>query len=72
MGDVGRVITERSFATWLSAGFCSSSSVMVPPSTAPDTEDWLLEREKREKKMPPMPFPMLAAPIEREYGRGDG
>lgn len=62
VGEVGRVMVERPYADWLSDRFCSSSSVFVPPSSPKDTEGWLLEREKREKKMPPMPFPMLAAP----------
>lgn len=66
VGEVGRVMVERPYADWLSDRFCSSSSVFVPPSSPKDTEGWLLEREKREKKMPPMPFPMLAAPTLRE------
>lgn len=63
MGEVGRIRVERPYADWLSVRFCSSSSVFAPPSSPKDTEGWLLEREKREKRMPPMPFPMLAAPI---------
>ncbi len=62
-------MVERPYADWLSVRFCSSSSAFAPPSSPKDTEGWLLEREKREKRMPPMPFPMLAAPtssVERE------
>ena len=76
MGEVGRAMVERPYADWLSVRFCSSSSVFVPPSSPKDTEGWLLEREKREKRMPPMPFPMLAAPTlsvdgEREREKRD-
>jgi len=63
MGEVGRIKVERPYAEWLSVLFCSSSSVLAPPSRPRDTEGWLLEREKREKRIPPMPFPMLAAPM---------
>ena len=69
VGEVGRVMVERPYADWLSVRFCSSSSVFGPPSRPKDTEGWLLEREKREKRMPPMPFPMLAAPKLRVEGR---
>lgn len=62
VGEVGRIMVERPYADWLSVRFCSSSSVLVPPSSPKDTEGWLLERENRENRMPPMPFPMLAAP----------
>lgn len=62
-GDVGRIRVERPYADWLSVRFCSSSSALAPPSSPKETDGWLLEREKREKRMPPMPFPMLAAPI---------
>lgn len=62
VGEVGLAIVERPYADWLSVRFCSSSSVFDPPSSPNDTEGWLFEREKREKRMPPMPFPMLAAP----------
>lgn len=67
VGEVGRIMVERPYADWLSVRFCSSSSVLTPPSSPNDTDGWLLEREKREKRMPPMPFPMLAAPTVREY-----
>lgn len=43
--------------------------MFAPPSSPKDTEGWLLEREKREKRMPPMPFPMLAAPTLSVDGR---
>lgn len=66
VGEVGRTMEERPYADWLSVRFCSSSSALAPPSSPKDTEGWLLEREKREKRMPPMPFPMLAAPKVRE------
>lgn len=62
VGEVGRVIEESPYADWLSVCFCSSSSVFATPSSPRDTEGWLLEREKREKRMPPMPLPILAAP----------
>ena len=68
VGEVGRVIVERPYADWLSARFCSSSSVFAAPSRPKVTEGWLLEREKREKRMPPIPFPMLAAPKLRNCG----
>lgn len=70
VGEVGRAMVERPYADWLSARFCSSSSLFVPPSSPKDTEGWLLEREKREKRMPPIPFPMLAAPTLRQH-RGE-
>lgn len=55
-------MVERPYADWLSVCFWSSSSGFAAPSSPKDTEGWLLEREKREKRIPPMPFPMLAAP----------
>lgn len=61
-------MVESPYADWLSVRFSSSSSVLAPPSRAMDTEGWLLEREKREKRMPPMPLPMLAAPAIRVEG----
>lgn len=60
-------MVESPYADWLSVRFSSSSSVLAPPSRAMDTEGWLLEREKREKRMPPMPLPILAAPAIREW-----
>lgn len=60
-------MVESPYADWLSVRFSSSSSVLAPPSSAMDTEGWLLEREKREKRMPPMPLPILAAPAIREW-----
>lgn len=60
---------ESPYADWLSVRFCSSSSVLAPPSSPKDTEGWLLEREKREKRMPPMPLPILAAPTLIVEGR---
>lgn len=69
VGEVGRAMVERPYADWLSVFFCSSSSVFAVPSSPKDTEGWLLERENLEKRMPPMPFPMLAAPIMRMCGR---
>lgn len=57
-------MVESPYADWLSVRFCSSSS------SPKDTEGWLLEREKREKRMPPMPFPILAAPTSSAGGRG--
>lgn len=63
MGEVGRIMVERPYADWLSVRFCSSSSTLTTPSSPSETEGWLLERENREKRMPPMPFPMLAAPV---------
>lgn len=69
VGEVGLIMVERPYADWLSVRFCSSSSVFAPPSSPKDTEGWLLEREKREKRMPPMPFPMLAAPTMSDEGR---
>lgn len=65
MGEVGLVMVDRPYADWLSVRFSSSSSVLAPPSSPMDTEGWLLDREKREKRMPPMPLPMLAAPAMR-------
>lgn len=62
---MGRVMVDRPYADWLSVRFSSSSSVLAPPSRPMDTEGWLLEREKREKRMPPMPLPILAAPATR-------
>ena len=67
-------IVERLYADWLSAFFGSSPSAVAAPSSNPkDTEGWLLERENREKRMPPMPLPMLAAPThttDEERARG--
>ncbi|TNN54660.1 hypothetical protein EYF80_035142 [Liparis tanakae] len=77
----GTETVERPYADWLSVRFCSSSSTLTTPSRPKETEGWLLERENREKRMPPMPFPMLAAPVvvveggetqrEREAGSGE-
>lgn len=62
-------MVESPYADWLSVRFCSSSSVLAPTSSPKDTEGWLLEREKREKRMPPMPLPILAAPTLSVEGR---
>lgn len=70
VGDVGRVMVERPYDDWLSVRFSSSSSAFATPSTPKDTEGWLFERENLEKRMPPIPFPMLAAPADRQEGRG--
>ena len=75
MVEVDWAIVERPYADWLSAFFGSSPSAAAAASSNPrDTEGWLLERENRENRMPPMPLPILAAPTheregERERGR---
>ena len=54
MLDADWDMVDSPYADWL---FSSLST--IPESTP---EGWLLEREKRENNIPPMPFPMLAAP----------
>lgn len=69
MGEVGRVMVESPYDDWLSLRFSSSSSAFATPSTPKDTDGWLFERENREKRIPPNPFPILAAPAGRHEGR---
>ena len=81
MVEVDGDMAGSPFADWLSTGLLGSSpSEVEPPSTPPHTEGWLLERENRENRISPMPFPILAAPGdtggrggeegEEERGRG--